>query len=155
VRAPEGPPLGSASTDVGGHFTLARLPSRPVVLEIDHASYPRTLTLATPGAHAEVVVPIPGGVDGEVRERASGATVPRARVEAKGPGGEKLEATANEKRAGAFKLTRVRPGRWALTASAPGYAPSTREIDVPASAILGDASVRELRLELDAAATPK
>jgi protocatechuate 3,4-dioxygenase beta subunit len=152
--APEGPPLGAASTDAGGHFTLSRLPRRRLLVEIDHASYPRTLAPATPGALAELVVPIPGGIDGEVRERASGATVPRARVEARGPGGEKLEATANDKRAGAFRLARLRPGRWTLTASAPGYAPATRELDVPASEILGDASVRGLRLELDAA-TPR
>lgn len=150
--APEGPPLGAASTDAGGHFTLSRLPRRRLLIEVDHASYPRTLASATPGALAELVVPIPGGVDGEVRERASGATVPRARIDAKGPGGEKLEATANDKRAGAFRLARVRPGRWSLTASAPGYTPTTRELDVPASEILGDASVRGLRLELDAAA---
>jgi protocatechuate 3,4-dioxygenase beta subunit len=150
--APEGPALAAASTDAGGHFTLSRLPRRRLLIEIDHASYPRTLAPATPGALAELVVPIPGGVDGEVRERASGATVPRARVEAKGPGGEKVEALANDKRAGAFRLARLRPGRWSLTASAPGYAPTTRDLEVPASEILSDASVRGLRLELDAAA---
>jgi hypothetical protein len=151
----EGTPLGSTLTDAGGHFVVNHLPRRPLVLEVDHAAYPRTLAPATAGTLAEVTVPIPGGVDGEVRERASGATVPRAHVEALGPGGEKLEAAANEKRAGAFRLARMRPGRWKLTATAPGYAPSTQEVDVPASAILGEASVRGLRLELVAAAKPR
>jgi protocatechuate 3,4-dioxygenase beta subunit len=150
-----GSALSSALTDAGGHFVLSHLPRRPLLIEVDHAAYPHTWAPATPGTHAEVTVPIPGGIDGEIRERASGATVPRARVEALGPGKEKVEAAANDKRAGAFRLGRLRPGHWTLTALAPGYVTSTREVDVPASAILGDASVRGLRLELDAAPTPR
>jgi hypothetical protein len=46
-------------------------------------------------------------------------------------------------------LPRLLPGRWRVTASAPGFRPADREVDVPASPALGDPSVRDLRLELD------
>jgi len=149
--APGAPALGTTRADAGGHFTLAHLPRQPVLLELDHAAYPVTYAVATPGAAVELTAPIPGGIDGEVRERATGAVVPRARVDAVGPDGQRATAGARAgKGAGlAFRFTRLRPGHWTLTASAPGYGAATREVDVAASPILGETSVRGLRLELE------
>ncbi|HEX4403635.1 MAG TPA: carboxypeptidase-like regulatory domain-containing protein, partial [Polyangia bacterium] len=80
--------LASAVTDAGGHFTLTHVPGAPLLLELDHADYPATYATAAPGALVELAVPIPGGVDGEVRERATGAVVPGWRLEATGPDGQ-------------------------------------------------------------------
>jgi carboxypeptidase family protein len=143
--------LASAVTDAGGHFTLAHVPSEPLLIELDHAAYPVTFATAAPGALVELAAPIPGGVDGEVRERATSAVVPRWHLEATGPDGQRASATSqrNKKGGGAFRLTRLRPGHWTLTASAPGYRAATNEIEVAPSPILGETSVRGLRLELE------
>jgi Carboxypeptidase regulatory-like domain len=148
---PAGRLLATTTTDVGGHFTLPRLPNRSLLVEVDHADYPVTFALATPGAAVDVTVPIAGGVDGEVRERGTGAVVARARVDAVGPKGQRAGADPRPSAGGSFRLKRLAPGRWTVTASAPKYRAATREVDVPASAILGDASVRGLRLELEPA----
>jgi Carboxypeptidase regulatory-like domain len=153
---PGPPPAGAAAlgvtrADAGGHFSLGHLPRQAVLLELDAADYPLTYAVATPGAAVELTAPIAGGVDGEVRERATGAVVPRARVDATGPDGQRAAAGAHGgKGAGlVFRLTRLRPGPWTLTASAPGYRSATRDVDVPASSIVGETSVRGLRLELE------
>lgn len=150
--APGAAPLASGVTDPGGHFKLTHVPAQPMRLEIDHPSYPPAVATTTPGAASDLTVPIPGGIDGEVHDRITGAVVPRARVAATGPDGQKATA-AGKGGAGSFgfRLLRLRPGRWALTASAPGYRPATREFDVPEGAILGEASVRGVRLDLDPA----
>jgi len=145
------PALGSAVTDAGGHFTLVNLPHAPLLLELEHPSYPPTLARATPGAPTELTAPIPGGIDGEVRERVTGASVPRATIEGLGPDGRRVTASGagRAKGSGAFRLPRLRPGPWTLTVKAPGYRPSVRDVEVPESPILGETSVRGLRLELD------
>jgi protocatechuate 3,4-dioxygenase beta subunit len=148
TAAPSAPALASAVTDAGGHFTLARVPRATLLLELEHAAYPTTFARGTPGAAAELVAPIPGGIDGEVREHVTGAAVAGARVEAIGPGGQRALALAR-KGAATFQLPRLRPGHWTLTARAPGYRPTIRDVDVPESPILGDTSVRALRIELD------
>jgi hypothetical protein len=103
------------------------------------------------GTPLELTVPIPGGVDGEVREHVTGAPVPGARIDATGPGEQKASATTAKAGAGSFRLLRLRPGHWTFTASAPGYRTATRDLEVPAAPTLNEASVRGLRLELDSA----
>jgi hypothetical protein len=149
--APGAAAFASALTDAGGHFTLTGVPDGPLLLELDHPSYPVTFAAATPGSPTTLTAPIPGGVDGEVREHVTGAGVPRASVEGVGPGGQTVTTSGGARKPGAatFRLLRLRPGHWTLTAKAPGYRAATRELDVPPSATLGETSVRGLRLELD------
>jgi hypothetical protein len=64
-------------------------------------------------------------------------------------GPEGAHASAEIQRAGSFRLPRLAPGHWRLTVSAPGFHPADQELDVPASAALGEPSVRDLRVELD------
>jgi hypothetical protein len=156
ATSPGPPPAGavalaSAVTDAGGHFTLVHVPDASLLLELDHPDYPATFATAAPGALVELTAPIPGGVDGEVRERATGAAVARWRLEAAGPDGQRTSAAGqrNKKGGGAFRLTRLRPGHWTLTASAPGYRAATSELEVASSPILGETSVRGLRLDLE------
>ena len=140
-------PLASTTADVGGHFRLAELPAGDLQIEVQHPDYPQVTLPATPGQFASLTVPFPGGIAGEARARATGAVVPRGRVEASGPDGAK--AIADIQRAGAFRLRRLVPGHWRLTVSAPGFHPAEKELDVPPSTSLGEPSVRDLRVDLE------
>jgi protocatechuate 3,4-dioxygenase beta subunit len=148
ASAPRAPALSIAMTDAGGHFTLARVPRAPLLLALEHPAYPTALARAEAGASAELTTPIPGGIDGEVREHVTGAAVLNASVDGVGPNGQRVTAAA-KKGAATFRLPRLRPGHWTLTARAPGYRPAVRDVDVPESPILGETSVRDLRIELD------
>jgi protocatechuate 3,4-dioxygenase beta subunit len=144
---PTDPPIALATTDAGGHFRMARLPAGELRLEVAHPDYPRISAPATPGQFAAIVVPVPGGVIGEVRGRATGALVPHARVEASGPDG--ATAAADTKGTGTFRLLHLAPGAWRIRASAPKMRPAEQQVDVPASPTLGAPSVRNLRIDLD------
>jgi len=115
---------------------------------VQHPDYPRSIQIVTPGKFANLTVPFPGGIAGEVKAKASGAAIARGRLEAVGPGGAK--ATADVRRDGTFKLLRLIPGHWRLTVVATGYRNAEQELDVPPSSALGEASIRDLRVELDA-----
>ncbi len=145
---PSETPLGSTTADVGGHFRLADLPAGELRVEVQHPDYPHVTLPATPGQFAALTVPFPGGIAGEAHARASGAVVSRGRVEAAGPDGAK--ASAEIQRAGSFRLPRLAPGHWRLTVSAPGFRAVDQDLDVPPSPSLGEPSVRDLRVELDA-----
>jgi hypothetical protein len=142
-------PLASTTTDPGGHFTLSRLPRTMLLLEVKHADYPQVaemVDLSTPARPSPVIkLPIPGAIEGEVRERVTGATVSTYRLEARGPDGRFASAT---RKSGAFMLSRLFPGRWTLSARAPGYITAETVVDVPASSTLGEASIRNLRVEI-------
>jgi hypothetical protein len=138
---------GGAVTDVGGHFTVQQLPAGDVQVEITHPDYPPTTVGAATGTFAMLTVPFPGAVAGEVRARVTGAAIARGHVEAVGPDG--AASRAELRRTGSFRLTRLRPGRWRLTVTAPGYRATEQEIDVPPSVNLGEASVSDLRLEVE------
>jgi protocatechuate 3,4-dioxygenase beta subunit len=146
--APRAPALAIAVTDAGGHFTLARVPRAPLLLALEHPAYPTALARAEAGVSAELTTPIPGGIDGEVREHVTGAAVPNASVDGVGPNGQRATAAA-KRGATTFRLPRLRPGHWTLTARARGYRPAVRDVDVPESPILGETSVRGLRIELE------
>jgi Carboxypeptidase regulatory-like domain len=148
AAAPAGAtPIASGVADVGGHFTIAQLPAGDALLEVQHPDYPRSVRQVTPGKFANLTVPFPGGITGEVKAKTTGAAVARGRLEATGPGGAK--AAADVRKDGTFRLLRLMPGHWRLTVVAAGYRNAERELDVPPSSILGEASIRDLRVELD------
>jgi len=140
-------PIASGVADVGGHFTLGPLPAGDARLEIRHPDYPTSVHAVTAGKYANLTVPFPGGIAGEVKAKITGAAIARGHLEAVGPGGAK--ATADVKRDGTFRLLRLVPGHWRLTVVATGYRNAEQELEVPASSNLGEASVRDLRVELE------
>jgi hypothetical protein len=145
--APGATPIASAVADVGGHFRLTPLPAGDARLEIRHPDYPTSVHAVTAGTYANLTVPFPGGIAGEVKAKITGAAIARGRLEAVGPGGAK--ATADVKRDGTFRLLRLVPGHWRLTVVATGYRNAEQELEVPPSSNLGEASVRDLRVELE------
>ena len=130
-----------------GPLPIAQLPAGDVRLEINHPDYPTSAQLATPGTYANLTVPFPGGIAGEVKAKTTGAAVARGRLDAIGPGGAK--ASAEVKRDGTFRLLRLVPGHWRLTVVAAGFRNAEQELEVPPSSNLGEASIRDLRVELD------
>jgi len=145
--SPGGSPIASGVADVGGHFTIRPLPAGDARLEIHHPDYPTSIQPVTAGKYANLTVPFPGGIAGEVKAKTTGAAIARGRLEAVGPNGAK--ATADVKKDGSFRLLRLVPGHWRLTVVATGYRNAEQELEVPASSNLGEASVRDLRVELE------
>ena len=144
------PALASTVTDSGGHFRLLRLPRGAIVVEVKHGDYPvvsRTVEVGKAAPAALIIdVPVPGRIEGEVREKVTGAVISTYRIEARGPDGRTAGAT--RRNGSGFVLSRLLPGRWTLSVRAPGYATTERTVDVPTAATLGETSVRDLRVEL-------
>jgi len=158
---PEASALGTATTDPGGHFRLSALPDAALRIEVGHPRYaPFAMDVegaATPvAARTELVmsVPVPGGISGEVHESVTGGPVARFEIDAQGPAGATAHFPERGRRADPkrgpfhFVLAPLAPGAWILRARAPGYGPVDRQIVVPAAGTLGDASIRDVRLEL-------
>jgi len=143
-------PLTSSVTDGGGHFRLARLPRGSISVEVKHGDYPaisRTVEVGqTAPTHLTIDVPVPGRIEGEVREKVTGAVISTYRIEARGPDGRTAGAT--RRNGSGFILSRLLPGRWTLSVRAPGYGPTEQTVDVPMATTLGETSVRDLRVEL-------
>ncbi len=153
-------PRATAVTDAGGAFKLNGLSAGSLSLDVSHDVYPPyrqvidSLTATSPARPVSVEVPIPGGIDGEVHERITGAPVPAFQIDARGPSGTsaRFPDLGQRRRAGGplrFQLRRLTPGRWTLHVRAVGYRPLEQVVDVVSAPSLGDASVRDLRLELE------
>jgi hypothetical protein len=142
------PPLSATSTDRSGRFVLQNVPKHPFLVEVRHAAWPARSAVAVPGQELFVDLPRPGAIDGEVRDRSSGAFVSTYRLTAVGPDGR---AAVEVRTLGAgFELKGLLPGRWKLRVQAPGYLAAERTVDVPPGAGgRNEASVRDLRIELE------
>ncbi len=143
------PPVATATADVGGHFRIGGLPAGELRVEVQHPDYPPVTAPATPGQFATIVVPVPGGVTGEVRARATGALALHARVDATGPDG--ATASADTRGTGTFRLLKLAPGAWHIRVSAPRMRAAEQQLDVPPSPTMGEPSVRDVRIDLDPA----
>ncbi|MEO5767867.1 MAG: carboxypeptidase-like regulatory domain-containing protein, partial [Polyangia bacterium] len=168
---PGAAPLASAVADAGGGFRLTGLPPvlAPVlassggggaIVTVQHDGYAPYRQVIAPdavGASLRIVVPIPGGIDGEVHERITGAPIAKFHIEARGPDGAQArfpDPSAGRKNSGGtsplrFSLRRLTPGPWTLRLEARGYRSTEQTIEVTPATSPGDASVRELRLEME------
>jgi hypothetical protein len=142
------PPLSATSTDRSGRFVLQNVPKQPFLVEVRHAAWPARSAVAVPGQELFVDLPRPGAIEGDVRDRSSGAFVSTYRLSAVGPDGR---AAVELRTLGAgFELKGLLPGRWKLRIQAPGYQAAERQVDVPPGAGgRNEASVRDLRVELE------
>jgi hypothetical protein len=142
-------PPRSVASDRSGRFVVENLPPGPYRVTVTHADFaPVSLELG-PGDAARIQLLVGGGIDGDVRDARLGGV----------PAGVRLELVANGKSRpiaidrGRFVATAVPPGRATLRASAPGYVPWAREVEVPAGTRPGDLTVRDLRVELERGGT--
>jgi protocatechuate 3,4-dioxygenase beta subunit len=140
------PPMSAVSADRSGRFKLTGVPRQPFLVEVRHTEWPTRIVVATPGQSLFVELPRPGGIEGEVRDRASGVFVSRYRLEALGPDGR--PALDVRTQGAGFELRGLLPGRWRLRFSADGYAANERLIEVPPGAVRNELSLRNVRIEL-------
>jgi hypothetical protein len=143
------PPMAAVSADRTGRFKLTGVPRQPFLVEVRHTEWPTRVVVATPGQSLFVELPRPGGIEGEVRDRASGVFVSRYRLEALGPDGR--PALDVRTQGAGFELRGLLPGRWRLRFSADGYTPNERLIEVPPGAVRNELSLRNVRIELQRA----
>jgi hypothetical protein len=144
--------LAAASTDASGRFKLTGLPQGMVVLEARHPDWPAVAQVAKIGERSTLELRRPGGIEGEVRDKASGAFVARYELEAEGPDGRRADRV--QTLGAGFQVTGLLPGKWTLRVRSPGYAQAEQAVEVPSAAAphKDPYSVRDVRVPLSHAA---
>jgi protocatechuate 3,4-dioxygenase beta subunit len=139
--------LASAATDWGGKFKLVGLPRGTVLLEARHPEWPALAMAADVGNRAiEILLSKPGGIDGEVREKGSGAFVGHYQIDVVGPEGRRPDKV--DKQGAGFSMMGLQPGRWVVKVTAPGYAATEQILEVPPGLSKREASLQGMRIEL-------
>ena len=142
--------LASTSSDWGGRFRLTGLPRGTVILEARHPEWPAIAMAADVGARTELELSRAGGIDGEVREKGSGAFVGHYQMDVVGPEGRHPDKI--EKQGAGFSMLGLQPGRWVVKVSAPGYATAEQILEVPPGlSPKREASLQGMRIELSRA----
>ena len=162
VADDRGTPLGGAHVEVvggagagrgavtaaDGTFSIDMLPRGPLRVQVQHPDYPTTTLAASAsdaGDRAHLVVPIGGGIDGALLDD-TGQPIAGVTLSAAGPEGAQAEATSDA--AGRWKLAPLAAGAWTVHVRLPGYLATQRDVDVPVATTPGEASVRDLRIDL-------
>jgi hypothetical protein len=138
--------LASAASDRNGKFHLAGLPRGTVILEARHPDLPPVAITAEVGAHASLQLARAGGIEGEIREKGSGAFVSRYSIDVIGPEDRRPEKV--DKEGAGFRALGLQPGKWTLKISSPGYTPVEKIVEVPPGENKREPSVEGLRVEL-------
>ena len=137
-----------------GTFSIDQLPAGALKIRIRHPDYPTKemeVAATNGGARVRLRLPLGGSVEGAAIEETSAAPLASATITATGPGGATAEATTDK--AGRFKLGPLEAGAWKLTLKIAGFVPASRRVDVTAGRTPGQATVRDIRLELARGAT--
>jgi hypothetical protein len=138
---------GGATTDKRGEFRVDGLPDGVLALAAAHPEHPTArLPHVAAGDDLRVQLAPGGGVEGEARDRVSGAAPPGLVVVVES-GGEKREASIE--RRGHFRAVGCPPGAATLRATAPGYLAASLAVEIPAGEFAHDVTLRDLRLELE------
>jgi hypothetical protein len=143
-------PSASTVSDERGDFRVSGLGPGACRVEVQHEDYlPFVREEVHPGTLVKVRLTLGGGIAGLVREQRTGATAAGATLEVRPVGGGGGAGTEVRLARGKFEARRLLPGRWRLTARAPGYASRVLEVDVPAALRPGEITIRDLLLELE------
>jgi hypothetical protein len=143
-----GVPAAAAVTDPTGRFEVTNLPEGTHEIAVTHPDYPEHATRLEVGRGHQIEVPLGGGVEGLVIE--TNSRRPMAATVALRPAG-KPGASPRTTGAGAdgrFSFAPLSPGRYRLTASARGFAPSSVDVEVEAGDRPREITARDVRLEL-------
>jgi len=138
--------LTSATSDSLGRFRLRGLPSGPVILEVRHPEWPPVAAVARLGERPTLQLSRPGGIEGEIREKGSGAFVARYDLDLVGPEGRHPERI--EKQGAGFSALGLQPGRWQIKVTSPGFAPTEQAVDVPPGTSRREPSLAGVRVEI-------
>jgi protocatechuate 3,4-dioxygenase beta subunit len=121
--------LASAYTDTLGRFKVRGLPRGLVVLEGRHPEWSPVAIVGQVNEHVQLHISRAGGLEGEIREKSTGAFIARYELEAIGPQGRRAERI--EKQGAGFSIMNLHPGRWTLKVLSPGFAPAEHTVEVP------------------------
>jgi hypothetical protein len=138
--------LTSATTDSAGRFRLRGLPSEPVILEVRHPDWPPVAAVARVGERVSLQLSRPGGIEGEIREKGSGAFVARYELDMVGPQGRRPERI--ERQGAGFSALGLQPGHWQIKVASPGFAPTEQAVEVPPGSSRREASLGGVLVEL-------
>jgi hypothetical protein len=98
------------------------------------------------GERVSIQLARPGGIEGEIREKGSGAFVARYELDLVGPQGRRPERI---ERAGAgFSALGLQPGRWEIKVASPGFAPTAQAVEVPPGTSRREPSLAGVLVEL-------
>lgn len=137
-----------------GTFSIDQLPAGALKIRIRHPDYPTKEMEVTASDGRERVrlrLPLGGAVEGAVIEETSAAPVAGVTVTGAGPGGATAEATTDK--LGRWKLGPLEAGAWKLAVKIAGFLPVSRAVDVAAGRTPGQATLRDIRIELARGAT--
>jgi protocatechuate 3,4-dioxygenase beta subunit len=138
--------LTSVLTDWQGKFKLRGLPAEPVIVEVRHPDWPPVALVSRAGATLNLQLSRPGGVEGEIREKGSGAFVARYDLDMLGPDGRRPERI--EHQGAGFAALGLQPGRWTIKVTSPGFDASEQAVEIPAGVSRHEASLTGVLVEL-------
>lgn len=131
-----------------GTFRIDHLPAGALRLRITHPDYPPSEVDATATAAPATVrfkLALGGAIEGAILDD-RGAPLAGTPISGDGPGTATADTTSDTK--GYFKLGPLVPGVWKLAIDVPGFLAVTRELEVTAARAPGQASVRDVRIDL-------
>ncbi|HNN93098.1 MAG TPA: carboxypeptidase-like regulatory domain-containing protein [Pseudomonadota bacterium] len=153
IDAQVGTSRAVALSDQRGTFRLSGLPRGPLGLSAQKRGFaPLSLSRRGDEPRTEVTLTLApgGGIAGTVRDRARGGLPPGATLSLQTSTGTQPLPLSRD---GGFSLTGLPVGNAVLRARAPGFAPLSLPIDIPAGQAPDELTLRDLRLELEPAAT--
>lgn len=142
-----------AISDNRGAFRLSGLPRGTLSLSAQKRGYaPLQLSQRADEARGDVTLTLSagGGIAGILRDRGRGPLPVGATLGLQTSQGTQTVPLARD---GSFTLTGLPVGSATLRARAPGFAPASQSIDIPAGQAPDEITLRDLRLELEPAAT--
>lgn len=137
----------AAAAGPGGRWTIAMLPPGPLTVRVEQPGFPPQRFAVTPGTDAHLRLVYGGGVEALVFDHHTGDNLAGIAVTATGPGGELRDLVTDGR--GELALVPVPAGRWTLRVRIPGYLARAITVDVPAGDRPAQATVRDVRLELE------
>lgn len=153
IDAQVGSTRAVALSDSRGSFRLSGLPRGSLTLSAQRRGYaPLTLTRRGDEPRREVTLTLSpgGGIAGRLRDRDRGSLPVGATLSLQTGIGSQPVPLGKD---GGFALTGLPVGSATLRARAPGFAPLSLPLDIPAGQSPDEITLRDLRIELEPAAT--
>jgi protocatechuate 3,4-dioxygenase beta subunit len=138
--------LTSVATDWQGKFKLRGLPAEPLIIEVRHPDWPPVALVGRAGETASVQLARPGGVEGEIREKGTGAFVARYELDMVGPEGRRPERI--ERQGAGFSALGLQPGRWKIKVASPGFDTAEQDVEIPPGESRHEPSLAGVLVEL-------
>lgn len=153
IDAQVGSSQAVAVSDARGGFRLAGLPLGSLQIRAQkrgYAPFHSSRRADEPRSDVQVTLQPGGGIAGVLRDRARGLVPAGASLSLQHAGSSQVVPLSRE---GQFSVTGLTSGSAVLRARAPGFAPLSLPIEIPAGQSPDEITLRDLRLELEPGAT--